>query len=143
MFPCAVQYTLVYLLVPLFLIKSITVILDLSCLCMFAIQGADNLSLQFIGFVCFLNLFIQFIYFWLRWVFIVVHGLSLVAMSGGYSSLWCTGFSLWWLLLVVEHRLQARRLQQLWLTGSRAQAQWLWHTGLVAPWHVGSSRTRA
>ena len=27
-----------------------------------------------------------------------VHGLSLVAVSGGYSSLQCTGFSLRWLL---------------------------------------------
>ena len=27
--------------------------------------------------------------------------------------------------------------------GSRAQAQQLWHRGLVAPWHVGSSWTRA
>ena len=33
--------------------------------------------------------------------------------------------------------------QQLWLTGSRAQAQQLWRTGLVAPRHVGSSQTRA
>ena len=33
--------------------------------------------------------------------------------------------------------------QQLWLAGSRAQAQQLWHTGLVTPWHVGSSQTRA
>ena len=32
--------------------------------------------------------------------------------------------------------------QQLWLTGSRAQAQQLWHMGLVALWHVGSSWTR-
>ena len=32
--------------------------------------------------------------------------------------------------------------QQLWLAGSRAQAQQLWCTGLVALWHVGSSRTR-
>ena len=32
--------------------------------------------------------------------------------------------------------------QQLWLVGSRAQAQQLWCTGLVAPQHVGSSRTR-
>ena len=39
-----------------------------------------------------------FIYFWLRWVFIAVHGLSLVAVSGGYSSLWCAGFSWQWLL---------------------------------------------
>ena len=36
-------------------------------------------------------------------------------------------------------------------TGSRrvgfsscgSQAQYLWHTGLVVPWHVGSSQTRA
>ena len=33
--------------------------------------------------------------------------------------------------------------QQLWLMGSRAQAQQLWCTGLVAPWHVRSSQTRA
>ena len=45
--------------------------------------------------------------------------------------------------LVAEHGLQARRLQQLWHAGSRAQAQQLWRTGLVAPQHVGSSRTRA
>ena len=44
--------------------------------------------------------------------------------------------------LVAEHRLQACGLQQLWLAGSRAQAQQLWHTGLVAPWHVGSSWNR-
>ena len=37
----------------------------------------------------------------------------------------------------------ARGLQQLWLVGSRAQAQQLWRTGSVAPQHVGSSRTRA
>ena len=36
----------------------------------------------------------------------------------------------------------ACRLQQLWLMDSREQAQQLWHTGLVALWHVGSSRTR-
>ena len=45
--------------------------------------------------------------------------------------------------LVAEHGLQARGLQQLWLAGSRAQAQQLWRTGLVALRHVGSSRTRA
>ena len=41
-----------------------------------------------------------FIYFWLRWVFVAVRGLSLVVASGGYSSLRCTGFSLRWLLLL-------------------------------------------
>ena len=51
--------------------------------------------------------------------------------------------------LVAEHRLQARGLsscgtwaQQLWHTGSRAQAQQLCLMSLVAPWHVGSSQTR-
>ena len=46
------------------------------------------------------------------------------------SLLPCVGFSLRWLLLVQS-------------TGSRAQAQWLWPTGLVVPRHVRSSQTRA
>ena len=33
--------------------------------------------------------------------------------------------------------------QQFWLMGSREQAQQLWHMGLVALQHVGSSWTRA
>ena len=41
-----------------------------------------------------------FIYFWLRWVFVAVHGPSLVEVNGGYSSLRCVGFSLWWLPLL-------------------------------------------
>ena len=48
--------------------------------------------LQFFVFV-FLN-------FWLRWVFVAARGLSLVVASGDYSSLWCVGFSLRWLLLL-------------------------------------------
>ena len=47
----------------------------------------------------FLNFYL-FIYFWLRWVFVAVRGLSLVVVSGGYFSLRCTGFSLRWLLLL-------------------------------------------
>ena len=92
---------------------------------------------------------IYFIYFWLHWVYIVARGLSLVAASGGYSWLQCAGFSLWWLLLLrsmgsrcVGFSSCSTLAQQLWLAGSRAQAQQLWHTGLVAPWHVGSSWTR-
>ena len=53
-----------------------------------------------------INLFILFIYFWLCWVFVAARGLSLVAVSGGYSLLRCAGFSL-------------RRLLLLWSTGSR------------------------
>ena len=52
--------------------------------------------------------------------------------------------------LVAEHGLQVyslsscgTRAQQLWLMGSRAQAQQLRRMGLVAPWHVRSSWTRA
>ena len=66
------------------------------------------------------------------------------------SLLRCTGFSLQWLLLLRSTGSRrpgfsscGTRAQQLWLTGSSAQAQQLWHTGLVAPQHVGSSRTRA
>ena len=38
--------------------------------------------------------FILFIYFWLHWVCVAAHGLSLVAASRGCSSLRCVGFSL-------------------------------------------------
>ena len=43
--------------------------------------------------------FYLFIYFWLRWD-VAARSLSLVAASGGYSSLGSTGFSLRWLLLL-------------------------------------------
>ena len=52
---------------------------------------------------CSLGFFCGF--FWLCWVFVAARRLSLVAVSGGYSSLQCVGFSLQWLLL--------------WSTGSR------------------------
>ena len=47
-----------------------------------------------------------FFFFWLHWVFVAVCRLPLVAVSGGYFSWRCVGFSLRWLLL-------------LWSTGSR------------------------
>ena len=78
----------------------------------------------------FLNKFIYFIYFWLRWVFVAASGLSLVVASGGYSSLRCACFSLWWLLLLQSTSSRrtgfsscGTRAPQLWLAGSRAQAQ--------------------
>ena len=77
-------------------------------------------------------------------------GFSLVVASGGYSSLRCAGFSWWWLLLLRSMGSSCTgfsscgtRTQQLWLAGSRAQAQQLWCTGLVALQQVGSSWTRA
>ena len=44
-----------------------------------------------------MNYLLSFIFF-LRWVFIAAHRLSLVVASGGYSLLRCTGSSLQWLL---------------------------------------------
>ena len=44
--------------------------------------------------------FFFFFFYWLHWVFIAARGLSLVAASGGYSSLQCAGLSLRWLLLL-------------------------------------------
>ena len=97
-----------------------------------------------------INLVILFIYFWLCWVFVAACGLPLVAASRVYSSLRCAGFSLRWLLLLQSTGSRragfssfGTRAQQLQLMGSRAQAQQLWLMGLVAPWHVGSSQTRA
>ena len=58
------------------------------------------------GHFFFFFFFNKFIY-WLHWVSIAARGLSLVTVSGGYSLLWCAGFSLQWLLLL------------LWSTGSR------------------------
>ena len=63
------------------------------------------LTVSLLVFLFFFLNYLLFI-FWLCWVFVAVCGLSLVAANGGYSSLWCAGFSLRWLLL-------------LWSTGSR------------------------
>ena len=51
-------------------------------------------------FFLFLKKKIIYLFIWLRWVFVAAHGLSLVAVSGGYSLLRCAGFSLQWLLLL-------------------------------------------
>ena len=80
-----------------------------------------------------------FVLFWLRWVFVAARRLSLVSASGGYSSLQCTGISLWWWLLLL--RSTGSRCAGFSSCGTRAQQ--LWHTGLVPQWHVGSSWTRA
>ena len=86
---------------------------------------------HFCLFVCF------YFYFWLHWVFVAAHGLSLIAASGGYSSLRCMGFSLRWLLL-----LQSTGSRCAGFSSCNTWAQQLWRTGLVALRHVGSSWTR-
>ena len=44
--------------------------------------------------------FFFFFFFWLHWVFAAAHGLSLVTVNRGYSSLRYAGFSPQWLLLL-------------------------------------------
>ena len=48
----------------------------------------------------FFLIFIYFIYLWLCWVFVAVHGLSLVEARGGHSSSRCAGLSLSWPLFL-------------------------------------------
>ena len=92
---------------------------------------------------------------------LLLRSLSLAVESGGTFWLWCTGFSLCWLLSLCSTGSGTLRLQQLqqWaqqrrlpgsraqaqqrrLPGSRAQAQQWRHTGLAALWHAGSSQIR-
>ena len=68
----------------------------------------------------------QLITFWFYWV-ITAASLYLVVLSEGYSSLWCSGFSLGWLLL----------LQSMGSRYTGLQKQW--HTDLAALGHVESS----
>ena len=88
--------------------------------------------------ILFLKKINLFNYFWLHWVFVAARGLSLVAASGGYSSLRCAGFLLLWLLL-----LRSTGSRRAGFSSCSMQAQQLWCMGLVAPRHVGSSWTRA
>ena len=76
-------------------------------------------------------------------------GFSLVAVSGGHSVVAVCGLLTEVAPLIAVRGLGAvgfsgcgTRAQWLQLPDSRAQAQELQHTSLVAPWHVGSSQTR-
>ena len=61
--------------------------------------------------------FIYLFNLWLHQVSFLPAGFSLVAASGSYSSLQCTGFALRWLLLLWSMGSGARGLQQVWRTG--------------------------
>ena len=77
-----------------------------------------HMAILFLFYFSLINLFIIYFYFWLRWVFVAMHGLSLVTASGGYSSLRCMGFSLRLLLLLGAQAVGAR-------------ASVVWHAGSV------------
>ena len=90
--------------------KSAMRIVNLVCLCQSEVKSGTLTCvfkimsglriLSYFHWPFFLNKFIYFIYFWLHWVFVAARELSVVAVSWGYSSLRCAGFSLRWLLLL-------------------------------------------
>ena len=91
----------------------------------------------------------RFIHFCLHWIFVAVHGLSLAAVSRGYSSLYFMGLLQWFLLLQSTGSRHAvfsicgMWAQQFWLTGPRVCGlQQLWCMGLVGQWPMDSSQTR-
>ena len=75
------------------------------------------------------------------WVFTGVWAFLWLQLSRGYSScaVWASHSAA---SLVVEHMLYGVQAQSLQLPGSRAQAQQLWHRGIVVPTHVGPSQAR-
>ena len=89
-------------------------------------------------FKVFLKILFYLFIFWLHWVFIAACRSSLVAASGGYSSLWCTGFSLQWLLL-----LQSTGSRRVGFSSCGMLAQQLWLAGSRAPTRVSSCSTWA
>ena len=64
-------------------------------------------------------------------------GFSLVVVSGGYSLVLVCGFLIAVASLVAELGLSGTQALVIWLMGSRAQAQSLRCTRLVAPWYCG------
>ena len=115
----------------------------------FQLVRAFNFSPKRLFLKNFISLFLYF-YFLLSWVFVAAHGfLQLLRAEAtlhcGARSSHCGGFSLLWSTgsTCVGFSTCGTRAPQLWLVGSRAQAQQLWRLGLVAPQHVGSSWTRA
>ena len=76
-----------------------------------------------------------FIYFWLRWVFVAAHGLSLVAVSGGLLFAAVRRLLVAVASLVAEHGLQGCGLQQLWHLDSVVVACRLQSSGSVIVVH--------
>ena len=103
------------------------------------------------SYLLYICIFFNFIYFWLRWVFLAAHRhsscgerglLSSCSVwasveSGGYSLVAVCGLLVLMASLVAEHRLQGRQtsvLPALWLSSC--------DTGLAVLQYVESSQTR-
>ena len=76
--------------------------------------------------VLFVLIFFNYLFFGFAVSSLLHEGFPLAAVDRGYSLIAMHGLLIVVPSLVVEHQLLD------------AQAQWLWHTGLVALWHVGS-----
>ena len=72
---------------------------------------------------------ISFFFFLLFWVFVAAQTFLQLWRAAVTLQLWCTSFSLWWLLLLQSMGSRAHSLQQFCLPGSTAQAQQLWCRG--------------
>ena len=113
----------------------------------FPIRNVLELQGQYQGSHVLFLFFYEFIYF--IYLFLAALGLCCCAQAFSSCGEWglllvaVRGLLIAVASLVAEHGLQAPGLQQLWLVGSRAQAQQLWCMHLVALQHVGSSGTRA
>ena len=77
-------------------------------------------------------------FFLLIYLFLAALGLHCCARAFSSSGLLIAVAS-----LVAEHGLQARRLSSCGLRALECRLSSWWCMGLVAPWHVGSSWTRA
>ena len=84
----------------------------------------------------------NFVYFWLCWVFVAVQTFLQLQRAGTTLQLPCTSFSFHGFSCCGAQTLRRLGFQQLWLLGSRAQAQQLRCMGLDAPQHVGSPQPR-
>ena len=106
------------------------------------LQGGGERKVYFFSSSFFKNIYLFVgLTFSLWWIFLAVHGLFLVAESGGYSSWGCVGFSLPWLLPLQSTGSRCTRFTSCssWALGSWAV---LWSVGLGVLQHVGSSPTK-
>ena len=94
--------------------------LDSYDICLFIMGSFFKLILLEIQSCCmfflffFLNRFYLFIYFWLRWVFVAVHGLFSSCVQRGLLFVAVRRLLLVMASLVAAHGLQVCGLQQLW-----------------------------
>ena len=70
-----------------------------------SLRQQHQLHLELLLFFLIKIFFYLLIYFWLRWVFIALQSLSLVAASGGYSPVVVRGLLIAVVSLVAEHGL--------------------------------------